>query len=110
MACGLYVLNRWWLRDHAGGAFLHSYFNDLLLVPASLPIVLWVQRYLGVRSGNQQPRWREIGLHLLVWSVAAEVIMPHFTLQATGDWRDVLAYAAGAAGAGCWWHAGATAG
>ena len=106
IACGLYALNRWYLRGHVGGHFLAGYFNDVLLVPAALPLVLWVQRNLGVRPNDQPPRWREIALHLVVWSITAEAIMPHLTTRATGDWRDVAAYAAGALGAGCWWQNG----
>ena len=103
-ACALYVLNRWWLRAHVGGAFLTGYFNDLLLIPAALPVVLWLQRRLGVRPDDQRPAWREIGLHLAVWSFAAEVVMPHLTARATGDWHDVVAYAVGAGVAGFWWQ------
>lgn len=100
----MYALNRWWLRGHLGGAFLTGHFNDLLLIPAALPLALWVQRRLGVRADDRPPRWREIALHLAVWAVAAEAIMPHFATRATGDWRDVVAYAAGAIGAGFWWR------
>ena len=106
LACALYALNRWWLRDHVGGAFLAGHFNDLLFIPAALPLALWVQRRLGLRPHDLPPRWREIGLHLLVWSLAAEAIMPQLTARATGDWRDAVAYAAGAVAAGCWWQAG----
>ena len=105
-ACALYVLNRCWWRNAVGGPFLTGYFNDLLLIPAALPLVLWVQRYLGVRDDDRPPRWREIALHLVVWSVVAEGIMPHVVQRATGDWHDVVAYAAGAAVAGCWWQSG----
>lgn len=105
-ACALYVLNRCWLRSHTGGEFFTGYFNDLLLIPAALPLVLWVQRHLGVRADDQPPRWREITLHLVVWSITAEAIVPHLTARATGDWRDIAAYAAGALGAGCWWQNG----
>lgn len=103
-ACGLYALNRWWLREHVGGEFLAGYFNDLLLIPAALPLALWMQRRIGVRASDERPLWREIVLHLAVWAVAAEAIMPALTAGATGDWRDVVAYAAGAIGAGCWWQ------
>lgn len=106
LACALYALNRWWLRDHVGGDFLAGHFNDLLLIPAALPLVLWVQKRVGVRTTDQQPRWREIALHLAVWSVAAEALMPLLTASATGDWRDVIAYTAGALVAGCWWQGG----
>lgn len=103
-ACVLYALNRWWLREHVGGEFLAGYFNDLLLIPAALPLALWVQRRLGVRTDDRPPRWPEIALHLAVWAIAAEAVMPQLTARATGDWRDVAAYAAGAIGAGCWWR------
>jgi hypothetical protein len=104
VACALYVFNRVWWRGDFGGVFLTGYFNDLLLIPAALPLVLWLQRRLGVRAGDAPPRWREIALHLAVWSVTAEGIMPQFTARATGDWHDVVAYTAGAIVAGCWWQ------
>lgn len=105
-ACALYALNRWWLRGHVGGAFLTGQFNDLFLIPAALPLVLWVQRRLGLRPDDRRPAWGEIGLHLAVWSVCAEGLMPRLTAHATGDWRDVVAYAAGALVAGLWWQGG----
>ena len=55
------------------------------------------------------PRWREIALHLAVWSLVAEGVMPHVLRHVTGDWRDVVAYTAGALVAGCWWHTGGVA-
>jgi hypothetical protein len=109
VACGLYVLNRAWLRQHVGGEFLTGYFNDLLLIPAALPLLLWLQRRLGVRADDQRPQWREIGLHLAVWAFIAEAIMPRLATHAVGDWRDVVAYSAGALASGVWWQLGAIA-
>jgi hypothetical protein len=106
VACALYVLNRFWLRAHVGGPFLTGYFNDLLFIPAALPLVLWVQRRLGVRADDRPPRWREIGMHAAMWSIVAEGVMPQLIQRATGDWHDVVAYAAGAVVAGCWWQEG----
>lgn len=103
-ACLLYVLNRGWLRGHVGGEFLTGYFNDLLLIPAALPPVLWLQRQLGVRAEDGPPRWGEIGLHVAAWSFVAEGLAPLVLARATGDWGDVLAYAAGALVAGLWWR------
>jgi hypothetical protein len=104
LACGLYALNRFWLRQYVGGDFLQGYFNDLLLIPAALPFVLWLQRRFGVRADDFRPRWREIGMHLAVWAIAAEAIAPRLLARATGDWRDLIAYGAGALVAGCWWQ------
>lgn len=103
-ACALYALNRFYLHAHTHSAFLHSYFNDLLLIPAALPLALWVQRRFHLRRDDASPRWTEIGLHLAVWSIAAEVIAPLIFSRATGDTRDLLAYTAGALLAGCWWQ------
>ena len=83
---------------------LTGYFNDLLLIPAALPWVLWLQRRLGVRPTDGLPHWREIFLHLAVWAFVAEAVMPQLLARATGDWRDVLAYAVGAVAAGCCWQ------
>lgn len=103
LACGLYALNRWGLKPHSHSAFLHSHFNDLLLIPAALPLVLWLQRRLGLRTHDAPPEARELALHVVVWSVMAEIVAPHFA-HGTGDWRDALAYAAGALAAWAWWQ------
>ncbi|MEO6002895.1 MAG: hypothetical protein ABIZ04_07450 [Opitutus sp.] len=104
VACGLYALNRWYLAPHFGGAFLHGYFNDVLLIPAALPFVLWLQRRLGCRTTDQRPNWGEIALHLAVWSFTAEVLVPKMSSHAISDWKDVVAYSAGAVLAGCGWQ------
>jgi hypothetical protein len=109
LACALYALNRFWMRAHIGGPFLVGYFNDLLLIPAALPLLLWAQRRLGVREDDTRPRWSEIALHFVVWSIIAEAIMPRLSTHSVGDWRDVIAYGVGAVAAGCWWQIGALA-
>ncbi len=104
LAIALYALNRWALKPHLHSGFLHDHFNDVLLIPAALPLVLWAQRRLGWRDHDGPPRWSEIGLHLAIWGVICEVAGPHLAAHATGDWRDLVAYAAGAAVAGLWWQ------
>lgn len=103
LACGLYVVERWLIRPHTAAVFWHGYSTDFLLIPAALPLLLWVQRRLGLRPHDQRPAWAEIFLPLAVWSVAAEVVAPLLFKSAVGDWRDVLAYAVGAVLAGGWW-------
>ena len=82
---------------------MHFHFNDLLLIPAALPPVLWLQRQLTLRVNDAFPSATEITLHFLVWSVICEVIGPHFLPRAVGDPLDVLAYAVGGVIAWGWW-------
>jgi hypothetical protein len=103
IAIGLYALNRWGGKPNLDVRFLHDHFNDLLLIPAALPLVLWIQRKLGWRCHDRFPEPKEIMLHLVVWGLIAEVAGPHLFAHATGDWRDLVAYAAGAIVAGLWW-------
>lgn len=104
IAIGLYAINRWLLKPTLDLRFLHDHFNDVLLIPAALPLVLWGQRQLGWRTHDLSPDAGEITLHLIVWSLIAEVAGPHLFDHATGDWRDLVAYTAGAIIAGLWWH------
>lgn len=102
-ACALYAACRWLIRPHTAAVFWHSYSTDYLLVPAALPLWLWVQRKLGLRSHDAYPTWGEIGLSFVAWSVAAEGVAPFLFQSATGDWWDILAYAVGAVIAGLGW-------
>ncbi len=101
-ACGLYALNRWGLAPSFQNPFLNGSFNDLLLIPAALPWVLWIQKNLGWR-GSEFPTFVEISLHLIVWSLLSEAILPFFLPWVTADGWDVAAYAIGALSAWfCW--------
>jgi hypothetical protein len=103
LCCALYVLNRWFLKPHLHSGFLHGQFNDLLLIPCALPLVLWLQRKLGLRRHDLSPSIGEIVGHLLIWSVLFEAIGPR-VLHVTGDPLDVLAYFVGGASAALWWN------
>src|SRR5690349_7716499 len=84
-ACACYAANRWLVPLALKGFFLRNYFADTLLIPAALPLVLWVQRRTGLRATDAAPDWREILLHWAVWSVAAELIAPQLFARAPGD-------------------------
>ncbi len=103
-SCAGYALNRWGLKPLLATPFLHSYFNDLLLIPCALPPLLWLHRKLGLRLHDLPPTPAEILGHLGLWSVICELLGPHIYSRATGDWHDVLAYATGAVLAALWWH------
>lgn len=104
LACSiLYAINRWGLKPHLHSKLLHHQFNDLLLIPCALPLVLWAQRRLGLRPHDRFPGWNEIVLHVGVWSIVCEWIGPRL-MPATGDWKDVVAYALGGWLAWQWWR------
>ena len=103
-ACGLYVLNRWLVGPACSWPFLHHYFDDLLLIPAALPIVLGIQRWLGLRNHDFPPTAAEIFGHLVVWSIIAELLGPFFFPWVVGDPADVAAYGLGTVLAGIWWN------
>jgi hypothetical protein len=100
----LYALNRWVLKPRVHSPFLHDHFDDLLLIPCALPVLLWMQRRLRLRAGDTPPQPGELVLYLALWSVLFEVIGPHLVRGAVGDVWDVVAYGCGAILAGLWWH------
>ena len=103
LCCGLYAINRWGVKPHVHSPFLRGQFDDCLLIPCALPLVLWLQRKWSLRFHDEFPGAGEIGFHLLVWSVLFEVIGPHI-MRVTGDVLDVLAYTGGGLLAWLWWR------
>jgi hypothetical protein len=59
---------------------------------------------LGLRGDDGFPRFSEIALHLVFWSVLFEYIGRKIMPHVVGDPLDVLAYTVGAVVAGLWWH------
>jgi hypothetical protein len=104
LSCALYAINRWALKPHLHSAFLHDHFNDLLLIPCALPVLLFMQRALGWRTHDKPPTPGEITLYLVVWSVLFEVIGPHLFRHAVGDPWDAVSYVVGGILAGFWWQ------
>ena len=100
----LYLLNRWVLIPQMNNAFLSFYFNDVLLIPCALPPLLFLQRWLRLRSHDQMPAGGEIAFNLLVWSVLFEGFGPYIVQRATGDLWDVVAYLSGGILAWLWWN------
>lgn len=107
-ACALYVLNRWVIKPHISGAFFHSWFNDLLLIPCALPPMLWLHRRMNLRAHDGAPTTAEVLGHLVFWTLLFEVAGPRFMPHATGDWMDAIAYATGAVLALACWRGRAT--
>ena len=104
VACTLYAINRWGLKPRIHSRFLHDHFNDVLLMPCALPVLLGLQKWLKLRRHDQSPTPSEIALNLVVWSVLFEIIGPQIMPKAIGDPWDIVAYVAGGTLAGLWWH------
>jgi len=113
-----YAVNRLVVLPHLAGflhshlhwawPFLHSHFDDLLLMPAALPVVLWIQRLLGLRKDDRPPSWPEMFFHLFVWSVMCKIIGPFYFHIGVADPWDILFFAAGGSAACLWWNRPAT--
>jgi hypothetical protein len=104
IGCSLYALNRWLIKPHVHNAFMRFHFNDMLLIPCALPVLLLLHRRLRLRTMDDPPTWGEIALYTVFWSILFEVIGPHLIRHATGDPWDVVVYVIGGIGAGLWWH------
>jgi len=99
-----YAINRWLVRPRVPSPFLRGHFNDLLLIPAALPVVLWLQRVVRLRNHDRAPSWAEMAMHLTVWALICEVIGPQWLHIGTPDGWDVAAYAGGGIAACLWWN------
>jgi hypothetical protein len=106
VALAIYAVNRLLIKPHlhSYSPFFHGHLDDSLLVPGALPVFLLAYRLLGLRPDNAPPRWWEIALHLLVWSVFFKWFGPHVLHQSVADPVDVACYAAGGIVAWLLWH------
>lgn len=96
VCAGTYALNRWWLKGLSSSPFVRGHLNDLLLIPAALPVMLWIHRCLQLRHHDAPPSSGEIGLHLVVWSLLCEWVGPKWLQKGTADPWDVVMYSFGA--------------
>lgn len=103
----IYPMNRWLLKPHGiGGTFASCYLNDLLCLPLFLPMILYVQRRLGLRRHDGPPRMWEILQHWAIFSIVFELILPRLPqyFRSVADGKDVLAYLAGGMAGWLFWH------
>ena len=92
-----YCLNKAGLLSYhvTGDRFFSCHFNDLLLVPVLLPMVLLASRVINVRKHDNPPSILEVAIGVSVWSLAFEYVGPRFFGLGTADPLDALAYAVG---------------
>jgi hypothetical protein len=113
-ALAAYALNRLLIRPHLGWffhshaewlwPFLHSHFDDLLLMPAALPVILWLQRLLNLRRHDRPPGWLEMFAHLALWSVMCKIVGPLYLHIGVADPWDLPFFAGGGIAACLWWN------
>jgi len=103
----IYPVNRWYLKPHhIGGWFTHGYLNDVMCLPLFLPMILYVQRLVGLRTHDGYPRWWEILQHWVIFSVVFELILPTMpgVFTHTQDPWNAVAYLVGGVLAGMIWN------
>lgn len=90
----VYAVNTWLAKPYVGGAFLNGHLNDVFA-----PLVLLSWSGLLAAKETSANRWLHSVTGAIVIVTAAsvvwEVLTPHFVSAATGDWLDVICYAAG---------------
>lgn len=97
LSVGIYFINRELIKPnlHKYSPLFHGHLNDFLLVPVVLPLFLLFYRWIGLRPDNAPPRFWEITLHVVVWSVFFKWFGPSILHHGTRDWIDVGCYAGG---------------
>ena len=108
LACVVtYFVNRWVLKSIWETGFVHEHLNDLICIPFWVPIMLWVERHIGLRQDDGPPEAFEIIIPLLLWSWVFEMFLPRtelFGRFCTSDHRDIICYSAGSIGAAVFWR------
>ena len=105
LCVGAYVWNRIWSPSEDLHWLFASYFGDFLLIPCALPVLLWLQRKLRLRSHDQFPSLKETAATCGLWSLLFEGVFPYELGLGVSDAADVVAYVAGAMVAALWWSA-----
>ncbi len=102
-AMGLFLLNQAVLKPLIGEGFVQFHWNDLLLVPCAMPLVVWLHQVCGLREGGCAPTFAEIAGHLVIWAVLFEFLGPRLMVHPVGDWKDVACYWLGGIVAWLFW-------
>lgn len=102
-----YWAHRWLAAHGLTTDLLRSHLNDVICIPLFVPILVWVNRRLGLRWHDGPPSTSEIVIPLIVWAVLFEVVLPSqraWHVPTIADPKDVLAYCLGGAAAAAFWH------
>lgn len=73
----------WW-------SFFQNYWNDLIIIPLILKVVLWILRKIRGNNFSLHPFYILFGC--LYFSILFEYILPKFHARYTADFLDVFMY------------------
>ena len=90
----IFILNQICQTNGIMCTFTSCYLDDLLFFPIILPVNRFVQKF---QNPNYTIPLSHIFYGVLLVSVIHELIAPAISSKYTGDWFDVVFYAAGAA-------------
>jgi hypothetical protein len=104
-----YWVHRWLAGHDMSTPLLQSHLNDLICIPFWVPIMLWIERRLGLRRHDHPPDAIEITIPLVILAAAFEAVIPsrsEWHVPTVPDPKDVLAYCIGSlAGVTIWqWY------
>jgi hypothetical protein len=102
-----YFINRLVLKRVWTEGFVHEHLNDVICIPFWVPIMLFIQKRVGLRPFDGSPRASEIIIPLVIWSWVFEIILPEIAVlgdACVADYLDVLSYACGALIAAIFWR------
>ena len=102
----IYTINRYVLKPHhIGSWFTHGYLNDVLCLPLFVPIPLYIQHIIGLRTHAAYPRPWEIFQSWAAFTLVFQVVIPRYPKMfiTAGDPWDILAYFTGGIIAGVYW-------
>jgi hypothetical protein len=102
-----YWVHRWLAAHGMSTPLLRAHLDDLICIPFWAPIMLWVERRLGVRCHDRPPEAVEIIVPLVIIAAAFEVVIPsrpQWRVPTVADPKDVLAYCIGALAAAAIWQ------
>lgn len=103
----LYFVNRFVFKKIWDSGFVHEHLNDLICIPFWVPIMLFVQRKLGLRADDAIPRAGELIIPLIVWSWVFEILLPRTRWLGDSfiaDPWDIVYYALGTLLAALFWR------
>jgi lipid-A-disaccharide synthase-like uncharacterized protein len=95
------------LKPYVPNTFSQNYFNDLILIPFWVPIMLFGVRCLRLR-GDEPPKLHEVLIPLVMWSLLFEAVLPElafFKGLSIADPVDVVCYVCGSLLAVVFWRA-----